>query len=169
LWPGLTNYQRLALRWIHENIASFGGDSSKVTIMGESAGTMSVSMQLLSEPSTNLFRAGIMESGAATAAYRTAAEVQPSFDNLVKLAGCSENANVLDCVRNVDLATFIKATNGTGAGWFPTVDGVFLTDRLSKLMKAGKMAKVNILIGRNFFSYSLATMVAHLSSFREHR
>jgi len=55
--------QNAALRWIQENIARFGGDRSKVVIMGQSAGAMSVSAQLFSPLAKGLFRGAVMSSG----------------------------------------------------------------------------------------------------------
>ena len=55
----------MALSWIHNNIQYFGGDSTKITLFGESAGSVSVSYHLLSSLSSNLFNNAIMESGSA--------------------------------------------------------------------------------------------------------
>ncbi|KAL2740602.1 juvenile hormone esterase-like isoform X4 [Vespula squamosa] len=55
--------QNLGLRWVHENIAKFGGDPNKVTIVGQSAGSVSVGFHVLSEKSKGLFRSSISMSG----------------------------------------------------------------------------------------------------------
>ena len=57
--------QQLALQWVHQKIAAFGGDPAKVTIFGESAGAASAGFHLLSPDSADLFRRAILQSAAA--------------------------------------------------------------------------------------------------------
>lgn len=63
--------QNLAMKWIYNNIQYFGGDSSKITIFGESAGSAGVSLHLLSPLSVNLFKSAIMQSGSSLAEWVT--------------------------------------------------------------------------------------------------
>ena len=61
--------QQLALQWVHQKIAAFGGDPERVTIFGESAGAASVGFHLLSPDSNDLFRRAILQSAAAVAPW----------------------------------------------------------------------------------------------------
>jgi carboxylesterase type B len=61
--------QLMALKWVHRNIESFGGDPDKITLFGESAGGASVNMHVMSERSTPYFQRAILQSGSATAPW----------------------------------------------------------------------------------------------------
>ena len=59
-------FQNVALQWVHDNIASFGGDPNHVTLMGESSGAASVGLHLLSPISKDLFQRAILQSAGAS-------------------------------------------------------------------------------------------------------
>jgi acetylcholinesterase len=115
-----------------------------------SAGAFSVALHLLygSQTSTDLFRGAILESGSATSSpYKTVGEYQPSYDAVINSTGCAGTSNTLDCLRKVPLDTFVAATNKSVYSWYPVVDGVFLKDLPSRLLKAGQLARVPLLLG----------------------
>uniref|UniRef100_H2Z9T6 Carboxylic ester hydrolase n=1 Tax=Ciona savignyi TaxID=51511 RepID=H2Z9T6_CIOSA len=76
--------QQLALEWVQENIAAFGGNKQQVTIFGESAGAQSVALHLMSTTSKPLFSNAIMQSNPSTFLFKTAAEAQELGTRLAK-------------------------------------------------------------------------------------
>ena len=146
--------QRLALHWLQENLAAFGGDASKVTIWGESAGAASVGWHLLAYDGRddNLFRAGIMESGNPVPynSYRTNQEFQPLYDGVVNDTGCRHAIDTLDCLRQVSFDDLKEVLNTTDAGeWQPIVDGDFVARWGSIQLAEGAFVKVPIIDGAN--------------------
>ena len=95
--------QRVAFQWVKDNIASFGGDNSKITIFGESAGSESVVYQVLYRGNKGLFQRAIAESMSINSgrAFVTNGYASKLVANFAQVVGCNASPDdIVACIRN---------------------------------------------------------------------
>ena len=111
--------QKMALKWVHENIAAFGGDPGNVTIWGESAGAGCVTLQPLIKGSQQYFQKVIAQSGAPSQTNSVKESIATTND-LMEALGCKTVADMMkvDARRLVDTAAKVVALR-----IFPVRDG----------------------------------------------
>ena len=128
--------QQLAIKWVKDHIGSFGGDSSRMTIFGESAGGMSVHMHALFPENRGLFQNVISQSGTATLPFLVGENNIDVATSLAKRLQCSSESmdDIIECLQMVGTARFMEVCgenpldmNEPGLVNFnPTIDGQFI-------------------------------------------
>lgn len=146
--------QRLAMRWVHENIADFGGDPERVTLLGSSSGATSVSAQITSALNGNetLFRAAIMDGSVANTYTDNPGGVRERIKKMAEKIGCNsvERSELLECFRKAP-AEVIDSESSTRWEllYSPIVDNVFIFNESLEFLAANAKAlpDLKIMIG----------------------
>ncbi|KAL1492311.1 hypothetical protein ABEB36_012784 [Hypothenemus hampei] len=152
--------QAAAIKYTFDNIESFGGDPTKITIAGQSAGAASVGYQLLNQQNQGLFRAAILESGSPLNIWSfldSNLSRSYAFDLAAKINGSQDFANnsyqLLNYLQKIDAKIIDEAATRIIIRPLPVIEveheGAILTNRQYTLLKDGDFIRVPTIIGTN--------------------
>jgi para-nitrobenzyl esterase len=150
--------QNAALKWIHRNIARFGGDPSKVVLMGQSAGAGSVTAQIFSPLSRGLFSEAVMSSGCAWAASGLMGP-EPTLSQAERVGLQIQellHASNIEAMRQVPAdrilavqAEFQVGASKSGVRTGPIIDGYFTPKSQLEILQAHENSDVPIIASSN--------------------
>lgn len=158
------------MQWIHSNIHAFGGDNTKITVFGESAGAISIADLYLNSKLETLVRGAIMESGSQATLSAFTAESGDAlwelFTQSVPSCKSAAQGKTLDCLRQAsitDLLTAASVAGGKNPGEFafiPVIDGQggMIPDLPSTLLEKGSFSKVPFIAGTNLDEGTMFTI-----------
>jgi len=142
----------LALEWVRDNIASFGGDPDSVMIFGESGGGAKVSTLMATPAAKGLFHRAVVQSGAMIR-FPDREAARAAADKVVANLGLT--SETIDQIRTLPVETIRTAFEGTGAATAPTIDGRTLTRHPFEPDAAPAGRDVPLMLGTNRTENSL--------------
>jgi para-nitrobenzyl esterase len=137
--------QQAALRWVRDNIATFGGNPRNVTIMGQSAGGYSVCAHLASPASAGLFHRAIIQSAGCTAGFRERPEAEQQARDLMAALSCTDIA----CLWKKTPEELIAASGAGHDAYRPVIGGSLLPLSPAEAFATGRFNRVPVLYGGN--------------------
>ena len=164
--------QIFALQWIQKNILPFGGDRFNITVVGESAGGMSV-CNLLTSPYSQggHFQKAIIESGPCFSSYPDLASMEKIGVEMQAKLGCNEDESAektVVCMRSKTPEQILAAMPpdpgmvfGDSVYWMPNIDGQVFYEQPWKSLQSGSFERVPVINGNNANEGSLMVMFGH--------
>ncbi|MGW5147480.1 carboxylesterase/lipase family protein [Rhodococcus koreensis] len=153
--PGLTDLI-LALQWVKENIAAFGGNPDNVTIFGESGGGKKVSHLLAMPAAQGLFHRAIIQSGALSTAItrEAAAEYTERFVDRLGIECSEDSLSTIPVGKLIEVEASLRRDGLEEAGSYggfggpqPLIDGVTVLDHPAAAIRSGASARVPLIVG----------------------
>lgn len=146
--------QRRAIEWVQENIAGFGGDSSKITIFGQSSGGVAADWWTFAYKENPIVNGIISESGNAFSFGMNSREQQTNnWHNVSATVGCNSSIDAIECVRGKDWEDILAAASRLPAApggnpirttppFYPTIDNETVFSGYASLLEGGNFARI---------------------------
>ena len=143
--------QLTAIKWVKHNIEAFGGDPNNITIMGQSAGAMSVQQHCLSPLSEGLFQKAVMVSGGGASSLLSVSSCEKKYDfwkEIMTKCDCDS----IDEFKKIPVEKLFKVWSenkkaSMGGGCSPCIDGALVVDKEINTLKQGKQHKIPYMMG----------------------
>ncbi|UOE44984.1 carboxylesterase/lipase family protein [Agromyces larvae] len=137
--------QQAALRWVQQNIDQFGGARDNVTIVGHSAGGLSVLAQLASPGAKGLFHRAVIQAGAFALQQQSLAQAEQAGQASAAAVGCPDQS--AECLRAVSVDTLVAHEQASFTPGY--VDGTVLRESVGSAIATGRFNRVPIINGTN--------------------
>ena len=164
--------QLQALRWVRDNISRFGGDPDRVTVMGQSAGALDITLLMASPLATGLFQGAILESGEAQSTLnqdirspipynRISGTGEDSGKKFANDLGISAGPDTLERLRSIPADKVLAAwKQDRQVSFGAIVDGWVVPEQPAKIFGQGKQLKIPVLVGSNADEATVFGLVA---------
>ncbi|MBQ3107684.1 MAG: carboxylesterase family protein, partial [Firmicutes bacterium] len=143
--------QLTAIQWVKDNISAFGGDPENITIMGQSAGAMSVQQHCLSPLSEGMFQRAVMSSGGGVHPVLSAAPAEKTYafwQTVMEKAGCSTLEEFRALPPEALFALWQETRKDVkGGSCFPVVDGRLVVGSGTQILAEGKQKHISYMAG----------------------
>lgn len=145
--------QQEAMRWVKRHIEGFNGDADRITMAGESVGSISASLHLVSPTAAGLFHRAILASGIEPPGLLTSAKAAEQGDAFAAKVGCAAGPDQLTCLRSKSPQELLKVSptyadiGKDGLGWKHFIDGEMITADVFAALSKGNFNKVPLMVG----------------------